>query len=133
MPKKPVKPKRQQGKPYTKEQREKIIQSIKPYLQLDYDLKNACVMANAPYTTVISWVNKDPALCIQVEAWRNSVNAKSRQNLAKSISGGNIDDSKWWLERRDKESFSSRKELSGPNGNEINVELNFKNANHNKS
>lgn len=107
---------RQQGKAYTKAQREKIIQSIKPYLQLEYDLKNACLLAGVPYTTVRNWVNKDNALSIQIEAWQNMVKAKARQNVVKEINGGDTQESKWWLERREKKEFSTRTENTGADG-----------------
>jgi len=98
---------KQQGRPYTKEQREQIIGSLKPYLTLGYDLKNACIFANVIYSTVWEWVNKDPMLLIQIQAWQNSVNAKARQNIAKAIEKGSELESKWWLERREKE-FSTK-------------------------
>jgi len=107
---------RQQGKPYTKEQRDKIIQSIKPYLQLEYDLKNACLLAGVPYTTVRNWVNKDNALGVQIEAWQNMVKAKARQNVVKEINKGDTQESKWWLERREKKEFSTRTENTGADG-----------------
>lgn len=121
MPKKLPRAK-QQGKPYTKEQREQIIKSLKPYLVLGYDLKNACIFAQVTYATVWEWVNKDPALLIQIQAWQSSVNAKARENIAKSIQSGSEQDSKWWLERREKEFSAKSVSIALPidetNGNE---------------
>lgn len=114
---------RQQGKAYTKKQRAQIMKSIKPYLQLEYDLKNACILAGAPYETVLDWAKKDTALLIQIRAWQNSVKAKSRQNVAKSISKGNTENSKWWLKHRDKDNFASRNEVVGKDGGPIQSSL----------
>jgi hypothetical protein len=110
---------KQQGKPYTKEQREEIIESLRPYLTLGYDLKNACVLAQVTYETVWEWVNKDTALLIKIKAWQNLVNAKARQNVAQKINDGDTLESKWWLARREKNEFSTRQENTGANGESL--------------
>jgi|TARA_Y100000296_G_scaffold28960_2_gene33770 hypothetical protein len=102
----------QQGKAYTKEQRQEIIGSLKPYLTLGYDLKNACILAQVTYETVWEWVNKDNALLIKIKAWQNMVNAKARQNVAASINEGDTQESKWWLERKEKKTFSTRTDIT---------------------
>jgi len=106
-----LKPKTQQGKRYTKKQKNEIIQSIKPYLQLEYDLKKACMLAGVPYTTVHTWVRKDNSLRIKIESWRNAIKARARRNIARSIDDGAIGDSKWWLERREAEEFKEQKNI----------------------
>jgi len=111
MPKNLPKP-RQQGKPYTKEQREEIIKSLRPYLTLGYDLKNACILAQVTYETVWHWVKADTALLIKIKAWQNMVNAKARQNVAASINEGDTQESKWWLERKEKKTFSTRTDIT---------------------
>lgn len=121
MPKKLPRAK-QQGKPYDKKQREEIIKSLKPFLKLEYDLKKACNLAGAPYATVHNWVKKDNALLIKIQSWQNTVITKSRKNLSKAINKGDTELSKWWLERRDKDNFSSRKEVSGANGGPLQVD-----------
>jgi hypothetical protein len=118
MPKK-LPPAKQQGKPYDEDEKEKIIKSLKPYLTLGYDLKNACIMAQFTYETVWHWVKKDNTLLIQIQAWQNSVNAKARENVANKIQEGDTNESKWWLERREKKDFSTRQEHTGEDGQEL--------------
>lgn len=122
MPKKKPAVPRQQGKAYTDEQKAKIMESIRPYLQLEFDIKNACAMANAPYESVLNWIKKDPALYIQVEAWQKSVQAKSRQNVAQTISQGDVENSKWWLLHSGKKNFSHKIEQTGKDGGPIQVD-----------
>ena len=118
MPRKLPRPK-QQGKPYTKAQREEIIESLKPYLVLGYDLKNACINAEATYETVWDWVKKDNALLIRIKSWQNMISAKARKNIAKSIEDGDISISQWWVERREKKDFSLRTEQESKIDTEI--------------
>lgn len=120
MPKK-LKRKTQQGVRYTEEEREKILQILKPFLQLGYDLYNSCLLAEQPYTTIINWVNKDVLLCNKIKSWQNMVNAKARQNVVKAINENDVQESKWWLERREKKQFSPRQEMTGADGQPIEV------------
>lgn len=88
---------------YTNEEKENIIRGVEKYLLLGYDLKNACTMARVAYTTVYTWYTKDDSLRIRLDAAKWSVSSAARANLAKAIKGGDINTSKYWLEKRDKD------------------------------
>jgi hypothetical protein len=113
---------KQQGKAYTPRQREEIFQSLKPYFTLGYDVKNACILAQVPYTTITTWLEKDNSLRIQVQSWQNMVNAKARQNVVKAINEGDQAESKWWLERKERNDFSTKSEQDiTSNGRELGI------------
>lgn len=100
-----------QGKEYTEEEREEIIQSIKPYLELGYSINRACIIAGIPYQTVHNWVNQKETLGIRIKAWQNAVNAEARKILVNQIKNEKDKEiSKWWLERREKNDFSTKQE-----------------------
>lgn len=107
---------KQQGKKYTADQRAAIIDTLKPYLELGYDLKNACVMACQTYETIWRWVAADEVLKAKIKSWQNLVNVRARKNVVKEINNGDADRSAWWLERREKHDFSTRKEMTGAQG-----------------
>lgn len=111
-----------QGKPFTDEERNDIIESLKPYLMLNYDIKKSHTLAfsnlsekykdNIPeYTTIQKWIKNNPSLSVKVKAWRNSISANARQVWKDSIDKGNYIASKEWLERIEKETFSTRQEV----------------------
>jgi hypothetical protein len=118
------------GKPFTKKQRADIIETLKPYLELDYDLKKAHTLAfsslsekykkNIPdYTTISRWVKADESLAIKIEGWRNMVSAQARKNWAGKIKDTDYTASKDWLERREKNEFSTRQEMTGADGDNL--------------
>lgn len=97
-----------QGKRWTKEQKEKIVQSLKPYFKLNYSVKKACTLAQFPDSTFYKWVEDDPDLGARIRAWQGIVSAKARENIATAIVEGNITQSNWWAERRERDEFSTK-------------------------
>jgi len=45
--------------------------------------------------------------------------------LITSIKEGNTQDAKWWLARKRKDKFSERQEVTGVNGNKIEIEISY--------
>lgn len=105
------------GIKYTAEEKIEIIETIKPYLQLGYSLKRACEYAGVPYSTIQNWLPKDEKLSSEIKAWQGMVNTQARQNIVEHIMGNtkkgikpDLDTSKWWAERRERDDFSVRQE-----------------------
>ncbi len=106
-----------QGKEYTIEQRMELIEAIKPYLQLGYSLRRACEYAGVSHGTIYNWYVNDEALRTEIKAWQGLVNTQARQNIVEHIMGNtkkgikpDLDTSKWWAERRERDDFSVRQE-----------------------
>lgn len=106
-----------QGKEYTIEQRMELIEAIKPYLQLGYSLRRACEYAGVSHGTIYNWYVNDEALRTEIKAWQGLVNTQARQNIVEHIMGNtkkgikpDLETSKWWAERRERDDFSLRQE-----------------------
>jgi len=108
-----------QGKAFTKEQREEILESLRPYLQLGYSRGKACGFIVFDETTLSKWVSSDEALSMKLQGWENAVNVKARQNIKNKIDEGDVDESKWWAERKMKGEFSTRTEQTGADGKDL--------------
>ncbi len=93
-----IKPK---GNAFTPEEKTNIIQAVEKYMLLGYDLKKASIMARVSYSTVYMWYKADDSLRIKLDAAKWSVNSKARHNLIKSVNSGDLQTSKYWLEKRD--------------------------------
>lgn len=105
-----------QGKAYTDEQRETIIRSVQMYIKLGYSDAKACILAKVPVTTFNTWVLNDESLRIENESLRNLVSAKARTNIIRAINDQkDLSLSKWWLETKDKDEFSTSVELGMSN------------------
>lgn len=90
------------GKKRTKEEQYELIEVLEEYLEMGFSLKRACSLAGVPYSSVRDIISVLEPLRASVTAAQNKVNTIARQNIIKSIEGGNINDSKWWMERFDR-------------------------------
>lgn len=124
-----------QGKKFTKEQRQEVIESLRPYLEVGFSRARACKMVGLNESTLSRWLTADEVLGMKVEGWENSINKLVMANLLDALrsESRNEEDtkketSKWWAERRMKEDFSTRTEKTGADGKDlyINPELRAK-------
>lgn len=99
-----------QGKAFTKEQRERIIESLKYYLELGYSRAKACKFIGFDETTLSKWVVNDESLSMKLTSWENAINVRARANIRDNIERGDVNDSKWWSERKEKDEFSTKVE-----------------------
>lgn len=106
-----------QGREWTTEERETIIQSLKPYLEMGFSRNKACNLIGLPPQTLSNWIVNDDALGIKIQSWENAVNAMVMQNIVQAIKKeSELDDdlrkeNSWkWAERRMKEDFSLKTE-----------------------
>lgn len=126
-----------QGKEWTTEQREMIIQSLKPYLEMGLSRNRACSLIGLAPGTLSNWVKEDDALGMKLMGWENAMNVLATANIKMALEKeAETDDnrketSKWWAERRMKEDFSTKSETDVTSGGKpiiIDHELIAKNA-----
>ena len=116
-----------QGKAFTDEQREEIIESLQPFLSVGLSRNKACESIGLDPTTLSKWVQADEVLSMKLKGWENSLNKLALQNIADALAkegeteDARKDTSKWYLERRMKQEFSTRTENTGADGGPIEV------------
>jgi len=105
----------QQGKKYTKEQRETAISSLQEWLEFGFSRARACGMVGMTESTLSRWVNEDHALGMKVKSWENKINRLATQNIVDALNLEANDENdkrkettKWWMERRMKKDYSTR-------------------------
>lgn len=106
-----------QGREWKTEEKETIIQSLKPYLEMGYSRNKACNFIGLPPQTLSNWIVNDDALGIKIQSWENTVNTMVMQNIVQAIKReSELDDdlkkeNSWkWAERRMKDDFSLKTE-----------------------
>lgn len=130
-----------QGKAYTPEQREVIIESLRSYLELGFSRNKACDLIGLDPSTLSRWATDDDALSMRLQSWENAINKVAMANIVDAIKKeGELDETrkettKWWLERRMKTDFSPKieQEHTNPDGNLKTIIINKSNAVDNKS
>ena len=80
--------------------KERALQAIRPYLERGLTVTKACMLIGLKYDTFYTWLKTDEDTKMMVEAWKNVVNLKAMDNIGDAIHSGDVDNSKWWLERR---------------------------------
>ena len=114
-----------QGKEWNKEERETIIQSLRPFLEAGFSRNRACESIGLTPSTLSNWVKADDALGMKLQGMENTLNILALANIASAIQteAENEDPrkemSKWYAERRMKQEFSTRTESTGADGKDL--------------
>ena len=114
-----------QGKAYTPQQRESIIESVRPFLEMGLSRNKACEAIGIDPTTLSKWVQDDEALSMRLRGYENTMNMLAIANINDALlkesetEDARKDTSKWYLERRMKAEFSTRTENTGADGSPL--------------
>ena len=79
-----------QGREWTTEQKEEIIQSIKPYLEMGFSRNKSCSFIGLPPQTLSNWVKEDAALGMKLVSWENVNTALALANIHQAIQNEKI-------------------------------------------
>ena len=116
-----------QGKAFSSEQKESIIQSLKDYLELGFSRNKACELTGLAPQTLSNWVQIDESLGIKLQGWENAINKVVMANLLDAINKeSEMDDNrkettKWWAERKMRADFATKVE----NDNKTELRITF--------
>lgn len=105
-----------QGRAWNKDE---VLKVLEPFFKLGCNVAKACEYAGISRTTVQTWIEQDEELRLKVEAWQKELSARARENWAKKLEEGDYNASRDWLERKDKDEFSQRTELTGSEGKDL--------------
>ena len=89
------------------------------------NITECCHYANISRQTFYNYVENNPEFMDRIEELKSNPSTKAKLNVVEAIENGDTDLSKWWLERKNKDEFSLKQEVSADvNSNvTINVEL----------
>ena len=90
------------------------INKLKEVFAIDGTIAEACYYANISVQTYYDWIKKNPKLSEEFNALRERPVLKARQTVIKSLD--QPDYAFKYLERKKKDEFSLRSELTGPEG-----------------
>lgn len=70
-------------------------------------------------STYYLYLKEDTEFSERMEAAQEFTTEIARAVVAKRVHKGDVDTAKWWLERRNKQKFSPRQELTGEDGKDL--------------
>jgi len=100
------------------------INKLKEVFAIDGTIAEACYYANISVQTYYDWIKKNPKLSEEFNALRERPVLKARQTVIKSLD--QPDYAFKYLERKKKDEFSPRQELTGKDGNPIETSYEIK-------
>ena len=94
-----------------------VVNKLKEVFAIDGTIEEACFYAGISRQTYYDWIKKNKELFDEFQALRERPVLKARQTVVKSLD--NPDYAFKYLERKKKDEFSPRQELTGKDGNPI--------------
>ena len=115
------------GKEWNQEDKDMIVQSLQPYLEMGYSRNKACEFIGLAPATLSNWIKESEALGMKIGGWESTIDTMVLANIRDAIrrEGELQDDLKkensWqWAKRRMKEQgFSERTEVTGNDGEPV--------------
>lgn len=81
----------------------------------------ACLYADISKTALYNYQQKNPDFVDQKEQWKEQLTLKARTVIANALNNKDENTAKWYLERKAKNEFNTRTELTGANGGSISI------------
>ena len=106
-----------QGKKFTNEEKEEIIQSLRPYLEKGLSRNKACNIIGLPTSTLSNWIKENESLGIRIQSYENTMALMALTNIysalkkEKSTRETDKKTSKWYLERKLRDDFSTKQNV----------------------
>lgn len=79
----------------------------------------ACLWADIAPATLYKYQEKNPEFAERKDALKQTVILKSRKVVVNAVERGDRDTAKWILERKKKDEFSTRNEMTGADGDKL--------------
>jgi len=92
---------------------EEVVQKLEYAFMRGLTDVEACLYANISRSTLHNYCEEHPEFLDRKEELKQHPTAKARLNVTEAIENGNEELSKWWLERKAKNEFSTKQEVSG--------------------
>lgn len=83
----------------------------------------ACLYADIGITTLYRYCEDNPEFRDRKECLKQRPTAKARLNITEAIEEGDREISKWWLERKAKNEFSTKQEIDADITKEISINI----------
>ena len=85
--------------------------------------REACLIADINPSTLYDYCNEHPDFSERKELLKEKVKIQAKLNIAESIENKDIDDSKWYLERKAKDEFSAKQIIDADVSSEITINI----------
>jgi ACT domain-containing protein len=87
------------------------------------NVTECCHYADISRTAFYDYLEKNPEFADRIEELKSSPSTKAKLNVVEAIENGDTDLSKWWLERKNRDEFSTKQEVSADVKGDIEISI----------
>ena len=91
---------------------EEIVSKLEYGFMKGLNVTECCHYADISRQTYYEYLEKNPGYSDRIEELRSKPSARAKLNITEAIENGDTDLSKWWLERKNKDEFSTKQEVA---------------------
>lgn len=85
--------------------------------------EQCCSFADIAPSTLYNYCASKPKFMEKKEQLKNNPSVKAKMNIVEAIEGGNVEVSKWYLERKEKGEFSTKQEVAADVNSDISINI----------
>ncbi len=105
---------------------ESVVNKIKEGFSHGFSVDNTCIWADISKQTFYDYCKKHPEFLDYCKSLQKKPLIKSILVINKALNEGDVSTAKWYAERKAKDEFSLRNEITGEDGEPIKQELKIK-------
>lgn len=98
---------------------EKTLNKLETGFMMGFNVLECCLYADISTQTYYDYINKHEEFSDKIKLLKQNVSMQAKANIAMSIAEGNKEDSKWHLERRNRQEYSLKSESDTNNETKI--------------
>jgi ACT domain-containing protein len=102
---------------------EEIVSKLEYGFMKGLNVTECCHYADISRTAFYDYLDKNPAFTDRIEELRSSPSTKAKLNIVEAIENGDPGLSVWWLERRNKDEFSTKQEVSADVNSNVTISI----------
>ena len=87
------------------------------------NITECCHYADISRPAFYDYLEKNPDFSNRIEELKSNPSTKAKLNIVEAIEKGDADLSKWWLERKNKEEFSTKQEIAADVKEKVNITI----------
>lgn len=104
---------------------DQVIAKLEGAFSKGHTVLEACLIAGISKDAYYNYCKEHPELKERVELLREQPAMHARRNLADSIEGGDLSNSRWYLERKKKDEFSTSSDVNLGGQVDVSLKLEF--------
>ena len=85
------------------------------------NVTECCHYADISRPTFYEYLEKNPEFSNRIEELKSHPATRAKLNVVEAIENGDTDLSKWWLERRNRDEFSTKQEIAADVQNDVTI------------